>query len=113
MKISFLSGTNVVIRKLSACRNPVTEPTSWADWVPGDSNNSGSLPVDYELRGILLAPVHVGGQIHVYRNWRNGIRADGYYESTPVVRILAGFMVETYNSIYLVTKIAVPKYYKE
>ncbi len=80
---------------------------------PGDPNNRGSLPVDYEFQGILLAPVRVGGQIHVYRTWRNGVKADGFYESTPIVSILEGFMVETFNSIYLVIKITVPKYNKE
>jgi len=113
MKIALPSGTNVLIRKLSACRSPVTEPASWADSVHGSSNNSGSLPVSYELRGILLAPVNVGGHIHAFRTWRNGVEADGFFASTTIVRILSGSMVETFNSIYLVTKITVSKYYKE
>ena len=113
MKIALPSGTNVLIRKLSACRNPVTEPASWADWVPGGSNNRGSLPVAYELRGILLAPVNVGGHIHVFRTWRNGVEADGVFQSTTIVRILSGCIAETFNSIYLVSKITVTKYYKE
>jgi len=112
MKIAIPAGTNVLIRKLSACKNPVTEPSSWTDWVPGGSNNCASLPVDYELRGILLEPVNVGGKIHAFRTWRNGVEADGFFASTTIVRILSGSKVETFNSIYLVTKI-VPKYYKE
>ncbi|MCX6972362.1 MAG: hypothetical protein NTV93_19735 [Verrucomicrobia bacterium] len=111
MKIALPSGTNVLIRKLSACRSPVTEPASWADWVHGSSNNHGSLPVSYELRGILLAPVNVGGHIHVFRTWRNGVEADGVFQSTTIVRILGGMIVETFNSFYLVSRFSIPKYY--
>lgn len=114
MKIALPPGTNVLIRKLSACRSPVAEPASWAEWVPGGSNNRGSLPVDYELRGILLAPVQAGGQIHVYRTHRNGTEVGGFFTSTMIVSILSASMVETFNSIYLVTKTTVQKRnYKE
>jgi len=111
--LPYPSGTTVVIRKLSACSSPVAEPTSWDDWVPGGPDNLGSLPVDYELRGILLAPINVGGQIHVYRTWRNGVEADGFFASTTIVSVLSESMVETFNSIYRVSIATRPNQAKE
>jgi hypothetical protein len=99
-------GTTVMITKLSACNNPVVGPGSWENWVPGGAENRGSLPVDYELQGVLMAPVRVGGQIHVFRTWRNGVEADGFFESTPIVKIRKPSLVETFNSVY---RVSVPK----
>ena len=96
-------GTHVLIIKLSASSNPVAEPGSWEGWISGSLDNAGSLPVDYELRGFLLAPVRVGEQIHLFRTERNGVEADGFFYSTPIVRIQDASLVETFNSIYRVT----------
>lgn len=103
MSLPYPPGTQVLIIKLSASSNPVAEPGSWEGWIPGSLDNAGSLPVDYELRGFLLAPVRVGEQIHLFRTERNGVEADGYFSSTPIVKIQDASLVETYNSIYRVT----------
>ena len=95
--------TSVLITKLSACNNPVVGPGSWDHWIPGCADNQGSLPVDYELQGILMAQVRVGGQLHVFRTCRNGVEADGVFESTPIVTIRDPSLVETLNSVYRVS----------
>jgi len=101
--LPFPPGTAVLITKLSACNNPVVGPGCWEHWIPGGADNKGSLPVDYELQGVLLAPVRVGGQIHVFRTCRNGVRADGFFYSTPIVKIREPSLVETFNSVYRVS----------
>jgi len=93
-------GVIVQITKLSACKSPVSEPSSWEDWIPGSRNNSASLPVNYELRGALLEEVVVGGSIFVFRTSRNGVAADGFFKSTTIVGISKGSLVETFNSVY-------------
>jgi len=100
MSLPYPPGTHVLIIKLSASQNPIAEPGSWKGWIPGSLDNAGSLPVDYELSGFLLAPVRVGEQIHLYRTERNGVEADGYFYSTPIVKIQNASLVETFNSIY-------------
>jgi len=94
-------GTFVTVKKIGKPKTPVTEPGDWATWVPGGENNA-SLPVFYEMKGFLIGPVMVGRQIWLYRTHRNGVEADGIFESTLVCSISNGCWVETFNSIYLV-----------
>ncbi len=93
-------GLLVKVTKLSRCENPLVEPASWDDWRPGSPDNNGSLPVDYELRGVLLEEVRVGGQIIVFRTQRNGVEAEGLFESTNIRRIEDNARVVTLNSVY-------------
>jgi len=95
-------GVIVQITKLSACTSPVAEPSSWEDWIPGSRNNLASLPVNYELRGILMEEVLVGGFLVVFRTHRNGTEVDGLFESTTIVGISRESLVETFNSVYQV-----------
>jgi len=97
--LPYAVGTSVIVRKLAAAKNPVTEPGSWDDWIPGEENQS-SLPVDYELRGILLKRVETNTSIFVFRTHRNGVKADGIFTSTIVCSIKAGSIAITFNSIY-------------
>ena len=96
-------GACVAIIKIRACENAAVAPGSWAHWVPGGWSNRGSLPVDYELRGVLLAPVLVGAQITVYRTWRNGVSAEGMFLSTAIREIADTGEIRTANSVYRIT----------
>jgi hypothetical protein len=101
------AGTLVEVQKLSASANPVEESASWDSWVPGLADNSGSLPVGYFLRGVLMDPLCVSQRVHVYRIERNGISIHGDFESTPIITIHDGFLVETFNSIYQITPVEI------
>ena len=101
-------GSPVHVTKISASEDPITEPGTWEQWVPGSPNNAGSLPVGYELRGVLMRPIRVGRCLEIYRTHRNGVSADGNFRSTPIIGIVADTMVETFNSIYQVTKVNLP-----
>lgn len=102
MSLPYIPGVIVQITKLSACKSPVAEPSRWEDWIPGSRNNRASLPVNYELRGILMEEVLVGGSLFVFRTRRNGVEADGFFKSTTIVSISNGSLVETFNSVYQV-----------
>ena len=101
-------GSPVHVTKISASEDPITEPGTWEQWVPGSPNNAGSLPVGYELRGVLMRPIRIGRCLEIYRTHRNGVSADGNFRSTPIIGIVADTMVETFNSIYQITKVNVP-----
>ena len=98
-------GSLVHVTKFSASDDPITESGTWEQWVPGSTNNTGSLPVDYELRGVLMHPIRLGRCLEVYRTHRNGVSADGNFRSTPIISISDGLLVETYNSIYRILKV--------
>lgn len=98
------------ITKITASQNPVSEPCSWEAWIPGNSLNSGSLPADYELRGVLLDDIRIGECLDVFRTHRNGVACDGHFKSTPVISIGGGgSLVETFNSIYRITAVNTKK----
>ena len=101
-------GLAVIVTKLSACKNPVMEPSSWDEWNFTETNYL-SLPVDYEMQGYLLYPVKVGGRIHLYRTQRNGFDSQGYFYSSPICSIRDDALVETFNSIYRVVPANTPK----
>lgn len=91
----------VEITKVAVANSPVTEASSWEQWIPG-AINPKSLPVDYTLRGFLLEEIREDGQIRIIRTHRNGIQAFGEFESTPIVAIHPNGLVETFNSFYRV-----------
>jgi hypothetical protein len=106
--LPFPPGSLVRVTKFSASEDSITEPGTWKQWVPGSPNNAGSLPVGYDLRGVLMQPIRLGGCLEVYRTHRNGVSAHGNFRSTPIIGIVADTMVETFNSIYLIAKLNVP-----
>ena len=93
------AGTFVRITKISASDNPVTDPSPWNGWKIGGCNLL-SLPVLYEMRGFLLAPIQVGMPIQLYRTHRNGVAADGWFTSTIICAVRDHITVETFNSNY-------------
>lgn len=98
-------GSFVQVSKIAKCKNPVVEPGSWYDWKHGGANPL-SLPVEYCVRGFLLAPIQVGEPIYLLRTWRNGVEAVGHFCSTPICAILSDTWVETFNSIYEIIPVA-------
>ncbi len=101
-------GSLVEVNKIAASDEPITDSGSWDEWVPGSPNNTGSLPVGYELRGVLMRPIRIGRCLEIYRTHRNGVSVDGNFRSTPIIGIVADTMVETFNSIYQIIKVNVP-----
>jgi len=73
----------------------------WDEFTPGNSiaTSGHSLPVDYEIEGILLVDVEVGGLVCVARTMPSG--AIRLFSSSPVIAIISGGFA-TANSIYRV-----------
>ncbi len=65
------------VTKVSAVADPESLPGSWDTWIPGSLRNVGSLPVDYEVRGVLLGSVRKGLPLVVLRTHRNGVAREG------------------------------------
>jgi hypothetical protein len=97
------AGTTVKITKLRANPDALVPAGNWNDCRAGATDNPDSLPVDYEMCGVLAADVKVGKRIGLYRFYRNGVRSDGFFVSSPVVRI-SGMEIHTMNSVYLVSE---------
>lgn len=91
----------VIIKKISASKNP-EYPTEGADnYKYGKLNPLKSPPVDYTIEGRLLEEIKVGECVKVARSKRNDVVCMGYFETSPVVsKTEDGF--ETCNSIYTV-----------
>jgi hypothetical protein len=66
----------------------------------GDHGDGLSLPVEYEIEGELAAPIEVGKSVLVFRDRRNGKKADGIFQTTKVLEVSPeGF--RTRNSVYV------------
>jgi len=99
---TFLITNRVLIslEKIDTSPNPTSPPTAWEKWILGSFDNQASLPISYTLKGYLMAQIDVGNPIRLLRIERNGIKALGLFESTPIVEIREEGLIETYNSIY-------------
>ncbi len=66
----------------------------------GDHGDGLSLPVEYEIEGELASPIKVGESVLVYRDRRNGQKADGIFQTSKVLEVSPeGF--RTLNSVYV------------
>ena len=94
-------GSPIRVIKLSACEAPLFPPCSWDDWRIYEENTTVSFPVDYEVEGALMDEMEVGKPIVVLRTHRNGVRADGFFYTSPVREFKNGAAI-TMNSIYFI-----------
>jgi hypothetical protein len=63
----------------------------------GDSH---SIPVEYNLEGILSFPIQVGEGVVVQRTKRNGVEAYGVFSTSTVTEVGDKYF-KTRNSLYL------------
>ena len=92
----------VIIKKLSATGNPLVPTPPMEGYVAGQDNGPVSLPVEYTLKGILLKDVEVGHSVEVWRGERNGVVMQGYFNTSPVVKVEDN-KFHTQNSVYEIT----------
>ena len=67
--------------------------------------NLDSLPLHYEMEGVLLEPLRVGGLIVILRFGRNATISEGLFSSSPIKRS-AGPLVDTSHSLFSIYPIA-------
>lgn len=99
MNIRMKTGLLVKITKLREADRPLVRAGNWNTYVLGAADNAGSLPIDYEMIGVLLERPVVGGRVRLLRVQRNGVEVLGMFESTQVVSI-RGCEFATRNSVY-------------
>lgn len=95
----------IKISKLKPSAKPHYPTPNKKDFTPGADNGNVSLPVDYWAEGYLLSDIVIGKPILIDRRIRNGITADGFMNTSSIVKInsKAG-TVETLNSVYKIEK---------
>lgn len=96
-------GKTVLIHKIAAAEAPHLPTPSASEYVPGEYNGAVSVPVDYEVMGSLANDIVIGDGAVMYRTHRNGIRAFGIWQTSPITEINSrpNFVeFKTQNSIY-------------
>lgn len=93
----------IVIQKISeapGAKYPAAKPEEYNY----GKLNPTSIPVDYTVEGILITNIEIGKSVIILREKRNGIPIEGFFRSSAVTEIGAGYF-KTTNSIYKVQKI--------
>jgi hypothetical protein len=73
---------------------------SMEDHIMGKPNDSySSIPVEYNLEGILSFPIQVGESVVVQRTKRNGVEAYGIFSTSRVTEVGNNYF-KTQNSVY-------------
>ena len=93
-------GQLVVITKTALAPNPQFPSGSLDTYLFGEPNLV-TLPVEYEMVGILRDRVVIGKPVKLFRIMRNGVRVNGRFSSTPVVAVRKNCFT-TLNSVYQV-----------
>lgn len=90
----------VRIRKLAAVKNPDVETPEWDEYNVGQvQKESGSIPIEYEVKGFLMSELQVGRHLNILRTERNGEKVSGVMITSKVTKVTdSGF--ETCNSVY-------------
>lgn len=94
----------VIVRKISATKNPEFEPGDNENWIPGGLNHGVSLPIDYECEGHIKELPKVGSPFYMLRYKRNGVEALGEMITSPVESVVQDsdktWHFSTANSVY-------------
>ena len=62
-------------------------------------DNYSSIPIEYNLEGILPFPIQVGESVTVQRTKRNGVEAYGVFSTSRVTEVGNNYF-KTQNSVY-------------
>ena len=62
-------------------------------------DNYSSIPIEYNLEGILSFPIQVGEGVVVQRTKRNGVEAYGIFSTSRVTEVGNNYF-KTQNSVY-------------
>ena len=95
------SNKTIVIKKIAVVEGGYAA-MEMNKFIPGTGNNikeNKSIPIEYEIEGILLIPIEVGKPVNVLLTKRNGVVAEGFFQTSAVTE-LADNTFKTRNSVY-------------
>lgn len=101
-------GTKIYLEKIEESSNPLCPTPKFEDYFSGEDNGNVSIPISYNIEGVLLNDINIGQSIIALRSKRNNIEYSGLFSTSDVKTISAvdGFtMIETNNSIYRMKEI--------
>jgi len=96
----------VKVNKLKEADSPDFPAESAEDFNYGQCNEDVSVPVGYDLEGMLLREPLVGGCLFIERHKRNGIVSAGIFQTSEIKEIKGDsktLTVITANSVYKLT----------
>lgn len=92
----------VTLRKVSEAPDAACPAIPWEDFTPGIAQaDAWSLPLEYVVTGLLLAPPRIGEPVRILRLIRNDVPAAGLFETSPAVELRPGWVL-TRNSLYAI-----------
>ena len=101
-----IKGTKVIVRKFKAKDNACAPTARRDEWIDGRGAKDGkdlSIPVDYEIFGILREDVNFNKPLDIDRYVRNGVEVPGHFTTSPIVAMdvtAFGGVICTQNSVY-------------
>lgn len=93
----------IILQKVAAAESPLARTPLAEEFVPGGINIGVSVPIDYEVQGVLMEDVTVGCCLSLFRTHRNGVQSEGVMSTSPIVSIDTDgeyMRISTANSIY-------------
>ena len=98
-------GSLVIIRKYAVQPEALVRTASASEHIDGINNGEVSLPIDYEVEGILSSHFEVGKSLVVERHRRNDVATPGIMMTSPITKIYQGehnWTFDTGNSKYII-----------
>lgn len=97
-------GDYVSLKKLAAIDNAEFRTPEWSEYAPGENNFGVSVPVEYQVTGVLIWNLQPGSSVAVDRDSRNGVPSKGILQTSRLMSIEKvnqnKFFLETRNSRY-------------
>ena len=99
---------HVELTKINVVSDPECATALKEEYIQGGDNDKSPF-IDYTLKGHLLGGLEEGKRIAIARYERNGIKVDGFFQSSKVDKIERAFpacaksevTLHTKNSVYL------------
>lgn len=90
-------GKRIFIEKIAKCEGGLPPADNM---IQGQPTPFGySLPIEYNVEGILIEEMKIGDGVSIHREKRNGLPIRGEFITTPLKNIGDNYF-ETLNSIY-------------
>ena len=93
----------ISLTKIGVAENGEIPSATWEEYALG-VENAKSVPIGYEIQGVLLSSIEAGRAVVIYRTHRNGLAVHGVTETSTIINIKLidnGLILSTLNSIYL------------